>query len=47
MKQRDFEFEEDFVLAYECVDCGYYEDWGYDEEPEEFNEISNYLQELY
>lgn len=47
MKQRDFEFEEDFVLTYECEDCKYFEDRGHDKEPEEFNEISNYLQELY
>lgn len=30
MKQRDFEFEEDIVLAYECEDCKHFEDWGYD-----------------
>lgn len=41
MKQRDFEFEEDFVLAYECEDCKHYEDWGYDEEPEECSECGS------
>lgn len=41
MKQRDFEFEEDFVLTYECEDCKHFEDWGHDEEPEECSECGS------
>lgn len=31
--KKDFQFEEDFVLSYECGDCHYYEDWSLEVEP--------------
>lgn len=42
LTKKDFIYEEDFVLAYECEDCGHWEDWNDESsEPEEYSKCGN------
>lgn len=42
LTERDFEYEEDYAIAYECDDCGHYEDSDDEECPECYSDVLIY-----